>query len=231
MNATSIAAAVREKALYIENLLSSCSSLVNSAKEEKAIHEQIEEYEMMVAQGSHEMTSYDVQQALAKQRKFRDMLQAAGKSAATTTKFRFVKQQKDNWKDTTTTTTTEPMCMHTSSLSTLENKKDRDDLTHHMACDVQSLMVNNLVNCAVTLTGYRGQQIRIHTTRDTLFRIHYDDSGAIMTTTDQIIIIEDCTNLRFQFVGGPLVEIQDFGWLKQGTPSPNVSIMHHPHSS
>ena len=104
---------------------------------------------------------------------------------------------------------------------TLEHMKDREDVTHQMMPQ-SSLMVNNLVNCTVTFTGYCGQQLRIHSTRDTLFRIQYDDTAC---RTDQIIIIEDCTNLRFQFIGGPRVDIQDFGWLKQGTPSPNVSIV------
>ena len=204
-----------EKALYIESCLENVQQ-----DDVDLVKRHIEEYELMVAHASQQMTAYDVQNALAKQRMFRDRLEAMMQKPRFSS-FRFVqkkKKQEENKKQQ------EENKEHRSNTCflTVQDRKDEDDVTCHFKPESPSLMVNNVVNCMVNITGYRGQQIRIHSSRDSTFTIYHDTESRKEECAT--IIIEHCENLRFAFVGGPPVDIQDFGWLKS-TPSPNFSIV------
>lgn len=205
---------IREKALYIESCLENIQH-----NDVDLVKRHIEEYELMVAHASQHMTAYDVQNALAKQRMFRDRLEATMQKPRFSS-FRFVQKKK---KEVTNNVPSIVDGRSNTCFLTVQDKKDEDDVTCHFKPESPSLMVNNVVNCMVNITGYRGQQIRIHNSRDSTFTIYHD----IKTNRKEecaTIIIEHCENLRFTFVGGPPVDIQDFGWLKS-TPSPNFSIV------
>lgn len=60
------------------------------------------------------------------------------------------------------------------------------------------------------------QQVRIHDAQHVTFRVQHSPA----------IILENCSNIVFEFVDGASHEkdIQDFGWQKRDRPSPNFSI-------
>lgn len=215
-------------------------ALLREPSSPNTLQRHVQEYEQMVAQASHDMTAYDVQIALEKQRVFRDRLAEMARSQ---TKAQFCFSKKKTEAPPVVPLPARKNGADENTNNFINDRKDEDvmcDLsTAATTSSSSSVMFRNIVNCRVHLKGYEQQQIRIHNSCDTLFRITYcdekkeeresytprekQDREKVAHTSK--IIIEDCKNLEFMFVGGTPVDIQDFGWLKS-TPSPNFSIIH-----
>lgn len=227
---------LREKETRIQEMLSSAAAKQGDDIVVGLIQKQLQEYELLVAHSSNVLTAYDVQVALKKQKTLRKELEAvatrtAAVNAAARPKFSFKKkptmvvenlwdERRENGISSTSYTP------HNTSLYLLD-RKDEDDIEVTFMAEASSILVNNIVNCQVHFKGYQRQQIRIHNSRDTIFMItmaeQYDPQDT--PESESKIIIEDCRNLRFKFVGQHKhVHIQDFGWLKS-TPSPHFSIV------